>query len=510
MATDPGRRAEGGRVAVIDIGSNSIRLVIYDRLWRAPVQQFNEKILCGLGRHLGTTGRLGKPQMALALANLVRFVRLAEAMHVEHVDVIATEAVRAAKNGAAFVADIERRCGLRVDVLSGEDEARLSAMGVLAGNPGAEGLMGDLGGASLEISRLEHGGIGGLVSLPLGPLRLIEAVGRDPQATRAFIDRHLADIGFGAAAAGQGLYCVGGSWRSLARFQMERTRHPLHVIHGYRLARAEAETMVRSVTKLGRRGLGDVKSVSRKRIETLPMAAIVLERLLAWQRPEHVTFSAFGLREGRLFSRLSPVEALRDPLLASAADLAAKDRRFDDMGELLLGWTDPLFQDQPAEARRLRLATCHFSDIAWREHPDYRASQALMRLLLMPLGGAGHAERAFLAYALFIRYGGTAGAREAATALALLTPEQRREAEILGRALGLAYALCGGAAAILERSHLVAAAGRIQLVLPDDGSVPHGEAVDRRLRALAKAAQARGRTASPRIRYRPAVPVASA
>jgi exopolyphosphatase / guanosine-5'-triphosphate,3'-diphosphate pyrophosphatase len=497
----------GGRIAVVDIGSNSIRLVIYDRLWRAPVQQFNEKILCGLGRHLATTGRLGKPQMAMALTNLVRFVRLAEAMRVVQLDLLATEAVRSAENGPEFVAEIERRCGRPVKVLTGAEEARLAAQGVLAGNPLGRGLMGDLGGASLELARLEEDGLGATASLPLGSLRLIDAAGRDLDAARRLVDAQLAPLAWAREAAGLELQLVGGAWRSLARLQMARTGYPLHVIHGYALFPAEAQGLIRQVTRQGRRGLAADAGVSRKRIETLPMAAVVLERLIEHARPGRITFSAYGLREGWLFDRLPAEERRRDPLIDFAADLARQDRRFDDLGDDLLAWTDPLFPGQAPAARRLRHAGCHLSDIAWREHPDYRAGLALLRLLLLPAAGVDHLDRAFIAYAGFIRYGGTPGGREAGIALGLLGPDPRREAEVLGRALALAYALSGGTSGILARTRLVATPERLQLLLPDDGSVPAGEAVDRRLRALAKARPSGSKPSTTRIRYRPAVAI---
>jgi exopolyphosphatase / guanosine-5'-triphosphate,3'-diphosphate pyrophosphatase len=483
---------------VVDIGSNSVRLVIYDRLWRSPVQQFNEKLLGGLGRSLATTGRLGGQAMALVLANLVRFARLAEAMHVEDVDMLATEAVRAAANGREFVREIERRTGHQVTVITGEQEARLAAQGVLAGSPEARGVMGDLGGASLEVAELDDGGVGRLASLPLGPLRLADLSGGGP--ARAEIDRHLQAVDWLGGAADRELHLVGGSWRALARLHMAETRYPLHVIQGYALERDAALALVQSVARLGRRGLAERAGVSRKRIETLPLAALVLERLIAHARPARIVFSAYGLREGRLFSRLPPEERAIDPLLATAAELGLEDRRFDALGEALAAWLEPLYRGEEGAARRLRLAACHLADIAWREHPDYRAIQALRRLLLLPAAGLGHQDRAFLAAVVYTRYEGNPADKEAAAAFKLLPKERRVAAEVLGRALRLAYTLSGGTTAILGRSRLVLDGDRLLLALPDDGSVPHGDAVERRLRALAKTLQG-GRRHAARIRY---------
>jgi exopolyphosphatase/guanosine-5'-triphosphate,3'-diphosphate pyrophosphatase len=115
---------------VVDIGSNSIRLVVFDRLSRAPWPLFNEKVLCGLGRGLEASGELNKNGVAMAISNLERFVRLAEGMEVGSLDMVATAAVRDAENGEAFVQEAERRCQRKIRVISGEEEARLSALGV--------------------------------------------------------------------------------------------------------------------------------------------------------------------------------------------------------------------------------------------------------------------------------------------------------------------------------------------------------------------------------------------
>jgi exopolyphosphatase/guanosine-5'-triphosphate,3'-diphosphate pyrophosphatase len=132
------------RVAVIDIGSNSIRLEIFDGLTRAFCPLFNEKVICALGRDLKSTGRLSEKGAELALINLPRFTRMARGMGAARIDMLATAAVREAENGAEFIAEVERRCGQEVRVLSGAEEARISALGVLAGIPDADGIMGDL------------------------------------------------------------------------------------------------------------------------------------------------------------------------------------------------------------------------------------------------------------------------------------------------------------------------------------------------------------------------------
>jgi exopolyphosphatase/guanosine-5'-triphosphate,3'-diphosphate pyrophosphatase len=448
---------------------------------------FNEKVLCGLGRGIDATGRLNDAGAALALPNLVRFVRLAQAMQVRQLDLLATAAVRDAANGAEFVREVERRCGVPVRVISGEEEARLSALGVVAGIPGADGLMGDLGGASLELVALDKGKAGDHVSLPLGPLRLMETALGDREAARAAIDAQLDRVPWLTDLRGRVFYPVGGAWRALARLHMEQTGYPLHVIHHYAIARRPAEDLARVVGRLGKRSLASMPGLSRRRVETLPFAALLLERLLRRVRPDRIVFSAYGLREGYLFSQIPPAEQDQDPLLTACAEIAAAESRFGAPGPLLQDWIEPLFpQDGPAE-RRLRLAICQLSDIAWREHPDYRAQQAYMRILRLPVSGIDHFERAAAALTLAIRYGGNADAPEMRPLRALLGDEARQRAIVMGLALRLVYSLSGATPELTRRTGLTLTDDAVTLMLPDGEDVMLGEAVQRRLEALGRA-----------------------
>ena len=476
-----------GRIGVIDIGSNSIRLVVFDGLSRVPVPLFNERVICALGKGVGPTGRLNPQGVELALTNLLRFTRLAEAMNVATLDLLATAAVRDAENGREFVADVERLCGYPVQVLGGDQEARLSALGVVAAQPDADGIMGDLGGGSLELVELTAGQIGRSVTLPLGPLRLIDLSGDDRARAQAEISKHLTQLPWVKDLRGRTYYAVGGAWRTLARLQMEQTGYPLHVIHGYALGRQEVTDLTDVIGQQGRRSLARLGSVSRRRAESLPYAALLLGSLVEIGQPRQVVFSSFGLREGFLYDRLPESERQQDPLLVTAVDFAQREGRFPDLGDDLHRWVQTLFEDdKPAQARMVAV-TCHLADVAWREHPDYRAIQAYTRLLYHPLVGIDHVDRAFLSYAAFVRYGGDPDDAAVATARSLLSDKLIQRARILGLALRLAFSLSGGTGAMLARARLSASTKELVLTLPADGSLPPGEAIERRLKALAEA-----------------------
>jgi exopolyphosphatase/guanosine-5'-triphosphate,3'-diphosphate pyrophosphatase len=416
----------------------------------------------------------------------VRFVRLAEAMGVGRIDLLGTAAIRDAGDGSAFAARVEDACGRPVRVLSGEEEARLSAMGVLLGMPDADGVMGDLGGGSLELVSLEGGRVGAHATLPLGPLRLSEAADGDAEAVRSRVDAALEDLDWLKRIKGGTFYPVGGSWRTMARIHMEQAGYPLHVIQNYQTPRRDMEEVARLIAGMGRRSLARLSGVARRRLEILPYAALVLERTLKMARPARVVFSAYGLREGHLFDRLPKAEQAKDPLLSMAAELSAGLGRFGAQGEMLLAWTDALFPDEGADARRLRLAVCELSDIGWRDHPDYRAEQAMLQALRLPLLAIDHPGRGFLALALYIRYGGDLEDGGTDLPRALLGTEGVRRAEVLGHGLRLAYALTGAAPGILAETGLDAGPDKIGLRIPRHFGPLMSEQVQRRLDALGR------------------------
>lgn len=473
--------------AVIDIGSNSIRLVVFEDAQRAPSPVFNEKVLCGLARGLDRTGRLAKGRVALALNSLGRFRALIDAMGVERVDAVATAAVRDAKNGPEFVARVKESCGFDVRVLSGKDEARLSALGLLSGIPEADGVMGDLGGGSLELIGVDAGETRDGVTLPLGPLRLVDMADGDLDEAKRIIDRSIDDVAWLGDWNGKHFYPVGGAWRMLARIHMAKAHYPLHVIHQYSISSAEAVDFARFVGRLNGDTLRKVPGVSRKRIDNVPYAAYILERVLEATGATEVVFSAYGLREGCLYDRLSESERRVDPLLARCQLEAGRMGRMTADGETLFDWIDPVFADETPHQRRLRLAACHLADIGWSEHPDYRAEMVFSRIIRHPGVGTDHAGRAFMALAVASRHAALDERLLKREMGDLLSAEETERARAVGLAMRLAYTFSGGVISLLQRARLERDGARMTLSLPDHADILVGDVVERRFNALARA-----------------------
>ena len=478
----PAPAAPDPPVAVVDIGSNTVRLVVYDGYRRAPVPMFNESAVCGLGGELAKTGGIGDEAAERALGAIARFGRLARGMGVEQPAFIATAAVREATNGEAFVREVGRRCGELVTVLSGDEEARLSALGVVSGMPRADGIMGDLGGGSLELVDIRRGKIVRQATLPLGILRYAGRGRSERKAVLAEIRSELATIRW-LRGGGRNFYPVGGAWRAVARLHMARANHPLHIIDGYRIPVQDLRDLADLMGVLSPPSLEQISGVSRRRRDSLPIAFDLMNAVLRETGAKTIAFSAQGLREGYLHSGLGAKQRREDPVIAAARALAAREDRFGAIGDPLSAWIDPLFQGRRKGRRRLRLVACHLADIGWREHPDYRAVQTLNRIQRFPFMGLKHDERAFLGYTAVVRYGGDPASPEAQTARRLMSPRQRHRAEVLGEAMRLAFQISGGAPAVLERSALVVDEDRLSLRLPDDA--PYDDSVARQLQALA-------------------------
>lgn len=477
------------RIAVIDIGSNSIRLVIYDGLKRAPLPILNEKVQCALGRGLSRTGALNPEGVAMALANLRRFGQLGTGLGASRIDVLATAAVREASDGPAFIAEVERTTGLSIRIVSGVDEARLAAQGVMSGTPDADGLVGDMGGGSVELVAVGGGAIDQQVTLPLGPFRLAEVGGPRQTGTVDHVDTLLRELPWLDRMEGRDFFPVGGNWRAIARLHMEETGHPLHIIHHHTIETAAAIDFAAELARAPRAAIDRLDSISRRR-ETIQHAALVFERLLLRARPARVVFSAYGLREGHLFGLLDERERARDPLLAACADFSTRMGRSEGC-EAMIPWTDGLIPGEDERDRRLREAACLLSEIAWAEHPDYRAEHAFLRVLRFPFPGIDHPERAFLALVLHARYASTVDAPATATARGMLPAHRVEKALALGLALRLAHTLSGGAPHLLAHSGLNCGDSELALSLPETLGALSGDVVERRLKALA---QSLGRT----------------
>jgi exopolyphosphatase/guanosine-5'-triphosphate,3'-diphosphate pyrophosphatase len=476
------------RCGVVDLGSNSVRLVVYEGACRNPMAIFNEKAVLRLGRGLSATGRLNEEGMTQAFTVMHRYYAVARAMGAQPFEVLATAAVRDARNGPDFVAALKQRMpGVKISVLSGLEEAELSAEGVLCGIPTADGILADIGGGSLELVRLHSGTRGASHTLRLGVIRLIERSDNDPTRARAIAELDMQSVPWLSHAVGADLYLVGGAWRALARIHMAQTAYPLHMVHHYTISREEARDLAVLISTAGRRALERLPGMPRRRIDDLPFAAVVLRRLLRLTGVRRVVFSASGLREGWYMQRMPADIRAHDPLVSAASEMAMRLGRDPSLPPALLDWTQPLFSHEMPGAQRLREVACWMSDVGSHDHPEFRAEQSFLRVLRQPGIGLDHYARAYLALVTAMRYEVDADAEFLRPARLLLDVASANRAEVLGVALRLAYTLSAGTPDLLAGTSLSLQGGQLVLRLQEDSGVFAGESVIRRLDRLAQA-----------------------
>lgn len=477
-------------VAVIDVGSNSVRLVLYRVEGRTIWTVFNEKVLAGLGRDMARTGRLAPDGVSAALGALRRFRAVLEAVKPAQVFTAATAAVREASDRDDFLARVQAETGFNLRVLSGEEEALFSALGVAAGSPHADGVVGDLGGSSLELIRLRDGTPGEGVTLPLGPFALGAPGPADPRALADACAAVLAPVA--DRFSGRTFHAVGGAWRNLAIVRMNRINYPLQVVQGFEMSAAEAAETAGFLASLSRGSLERMAGVSKKRAETLPYAAVVLKALVERMGFERIVISAYGLREGLLFDAMPEAVRALDPLIEGCAALGARNGGADRLGPALEAWLKPLWDKlEPVfpQGRETALAAAasRLADVGARLHPDHRADLVFEEVLRAPIPGQSHVERAFLAMAAFHRYGGERSP-EQATVERVLNPERLERAEVLGAAIRLGVQLSGRSPKLLALSTLSRTKNDLVVSVGKEAAdLLLGEQTTKRAEALAKA-----------------------
>ena len=476
---------------MIDIGSNSVRLVIYEGVTRSPTPLFNEKALAGLGREVQTKGVMPADAVTTALTALRRFRALCDTMRVKKVWAVATAACRDAKNGPEFIARAERICRTRIDVLSGKREAKLTALGVISGFYRPDGIVGDLGGGSLELVDVRGAGIKRAATLSLGGLALQDRSGKSIKKAEKIVKQALSKVPRLKSGKGRAFYAVGGTWRSLARLHMAQTGYPLHVMHGYVVRAKEALEFCRLVRRVHPETLSQIEVVASARRPLLPYAALVLEHIPLKTKVSEVVFSALGVREGLIYSRLGARERKRDALLTAARDLNQLRSRSPRHGEDLIVWTDKFMAssgiNETPEERRLRHAACLVADIGWRAHPDYRGEQSLNVIAHAGFLGIDHPGRAYLALSVFFRHVGVTHDEELSPRIRELASTRTLDrARVLGAAMRVAYMVSASQPGVLPRSPLKVLRHRLVLRLSGKFALLAGDRVATRLRHLAR------------------------
>jgi exopolyphosphatase/guanosine-5'-triphosphate,3'-diphosphate pyrophosphatase len=495
LFNDPSARALS-RVGVVDVGSNSVRMVVFDGAARSPAYFYNEKIMCALGEGLAETGRLNPRGRVRALAALNRFQHIASGLDLAPLTAVATAAVRDAEDGQEFCDQVERETGLKIWVIDGQEEARLSAQGVLLGWPGAYGLVCDMGGASMELAEIDGNRVGKCISSSLGPLKLTHVPG-GRRGRKAVIKATVEDLREQMGKQRDRLFLVGGSWRAIARIDMARRNYPMTVLHEYRMTAASVRETMSLIEKTDPDKLRARVGISAARMALVPIAIDVLYRLVRTFRPHDIAVSSYGIREGMLYEQMPQKLRDRDPLIESCWFAESKDARLPGFGRTLFNFVMPLFRSVPVSRIRLIKAACLLHDVSWRAHPDYRADVCFDYATRSNLGGLKHSERVYLGLALQHRYRNKRPTDRFGGYYTLLDEKSQKQAEILGKAMRF------GAMLWLQKDMPI---GQLRwhprkrvldLALPPEARPLFGEVAEARLMSLARALDAEVRVKLP-------------
>ncbi len=482
---DPGARALS-RVGVVDIGSNSVRMVIFDGAARSPAYFYNEKVMCELGAGLSETGRLNPKGRERALAALDRFQHLATSLGLPALHAVATAAVREAEDGPDFCAQVEAETGLKINVINGAEEARLSAQGVLLGWPGAYGLICDIGGSSVELAEIGEGEVGRRMTSALGPLKLRDIKG-GRRARKAHIKQTMEEMRDQMGLQRDRLFLVGGSWRAFARLDMLRRGYPLVVLHEYRMTHKQVRETIKFIEKGDPEKLRSLAGVSGSRMALIPYAMDVLARLIRTFKPKDIAISSYGIREGLLYQQMPQRLRDRDPLIEASRFAEAKDARLPGYGKHLFDFVMPLFRSAPPQKIRLIKAACLLHDVSWRAHPDYRAEVCFEYVTRANMSGLKHSERVFIGLALQHRYRNKREGNRFAPLYELLDEKGQKQAEILGKAMRLGAMLWMQNDATIGKLRFFPKKQQLELILPKTAKPLFNEVAEARLRSLANA-----------------------
>lgn len=477
-----------GKFAIIDIGSNTVRLVVYENRERAPYVLFNEKVFCGLGRGVAETGNMIDEAMDLAEKTLKRFAMLIVKMGIDDPRVVATSAVRDAKNSLDFVDRIKDYTGLSIEVIKGVEEARLSANGVICALPHASGVVADLGGGSLELATIHERQVSNECTLPIGPLRLQDQEGHWFDNPKRMVKKNLAEIEWLSESKGQKFYAVGGAWRSLARIHMDMIDYPHVNMHNYVIPVNDIMSLAKKVSKMSLVEVYQYRGIiSEKRAKILSLASLTLYHLLKILKPSKFVVSGFGVREGVLYDRMSDEVRGQDPLIVGCHQVAEMTGRFPEHGQRLYNWITPLFESETDEQKRLRLAICILSDVGWRGHPEYRADKVVSEVLYGRFGGISHWGVGLISMALYTCYGGARQySDQVEIAAGLINRQDLDYARKIGMALRLAQRLSAGTERGLKIAKLEANEDCLFLKVKKEKKDIMNDVVIKRLESLAR------------------------
>jgi len=420
-----------------------------------------------LGSHIATTGRLDDEAVERALAALRRFKVLSHQAGADDIYILATAAAREAENGPAFIEEAQNILENQVHVLSGAEEARYAALGIVCGFEKPIGISADMGGGSVEFIAIDEKPKGTGITLPLGGLRLREVSGGSVKEARNIVRKAIAGNTMLKQAKGGVFYAVGGTWRAIGRMHQARYNYPLSIMHNYELDNEAARKICRRLLQPDADRARGMKAVSSNRRDLIPFGAALLYEIIKVMEPEKIVISGLGVREGYLYSLLPPKVQKADPLITAAEEMAVQEARY-------------------------RKASCLLADVTWRSHPDYRGGQALNLLSNANYVGVDHPGRAYIALASYYRHEGLISDDTKLPLREIATDRINFRARLTGALFRVAFLMSAAMPGVLSKIKFEKSSSGHgwALIVPEELANFEGERLNRRIAALETVLQA--------------------
>ncbi len=472
-------------MGIIDIGSNSIRLVVFDGPKRSPLYLYNEKVFFRLGMQ-SFGGRPFDSHTIEAVSRIInRYVAICRNMEISKIIMFGTSALREASNSNALAELIRKKTNICIDVISGEEEALYAAQGILLGFPNAEGVICDLGGNSIEFAKIRKNVITECKSALLGPLSM-KKLGRKFENLDSYMRKLLLGAINANTVKGKPFFLIGGSWRAIAKIHMQRIKYPLKIIQGYKVEVRKLKKTLELIKDSSFLNKYDEMNISLERLDLLPQSARLLEIIIDELKLKELTFSSFGVREGLIYQNLSEVEKKKDPLIEAAKFFERKESRFPKMSKHVFNWIAPLYENLPCKTKRVILAASKLHDIAWIAHPDYKMEMCLELVTRSNISGLTHKERVFLALILLFRHKAKPEKVFNSKLFKIVSRKKRKIAFVIGKGLRLASTFFGEKN-LFDQIDFRLKAHEVELCFQSKMVSFNGSIVERRIQELNKA-----------------------
>ncbi|WNQ09934.1 Ppx/GppA phosphatase family protein [Paenibacillus aurantius] len=316
------------RIGIIDIGSNSVRLGIYEQTGRLSHRVIDEsKKAARLSERIGSDGRLGEKDILALAETLEQFKLLCSANRTAQIRAVATAAIRNAANSAEIVAKLIRLTGLDIEVLSGKEEARLGFVGMINSLSVEDGFLVDIGGGSTEVTLFRNRKIVNSVSFPFGSVNTAKRFSRggllepsDLALIRRMVEEAVRREPWIRSQPGLPLIGLGGTIRTLGKLVQRQTKYSLPMTHNFDIAPPRVESVLDRLTALSLEKRNKLDGVSKDRADIIVPGLVILQTLFRQMRAAHYKISGAGLRDGLLFEAAFPGQ----PVISDVAEYSVR------------------------------------------------------------------------------------------------------------------------------------------------------------------------------------------